>query len=182
MIDHAPRAAAGGTSPRIARALGASLAAALLVLPAAGAYAGEDLVVEKGRTVSIEYTLTLDDGTVADSNVNGEPLRYEQGAGRLLPAVEQALAGMKAEERRQFTIAPADGYGEYNPEAVREIDIERIPEGARSVGALLTARAPNGATRRVRVKEVREKTVLLDFNHPLAGQALHFDVRVLSVE
>ena len=74
----------------------------------------ENFVIEQGRTVSIEYTLKLDDGTVADTNVGGEPLVYTQGSGQILPALEKNLEGMAADDTRSVQLTAADGYGEVN--------------------------------------------------------------------
>ena len=72
-----------------------------------------------GKKISIEYTLELDDGTQAESNVGGEPLVYEQGANQILPALEQALAGLAVNDTRKVTISPKEGYGDIDPKAVR---------------------------------------------------------------
>jgi FKBP-type peptidyl-prolyl cis-trans isomerase 2 len=93
----------------------------------------ENVVIEEGRTVSIEYTLKLDDGSVADTND-------------------------------------------------REVPPDQIPEEAREVGQVLYGQGPNGQPFQVRVYEVREEAIVLDLNHPLAGQALNFDIRIISVE
>lgn len=138
--------------------------------------------IREGNQVALEYTLKLDDGTVVDTNVGKSPLTFTQGEGSLLPAFEREIAGLKAEESKQFTLTPEEGYGAVNPEAFTEVDISAIPEHAREPGATLIAQSPQGQRRPVKVAEVRESTVLLDLNHPLAGESLHFDVRILSVQ
>lgn len=142
----------------------------------------ENVVIEEGRTVSIEYTLKLDDGTVADTNVDGEPLVYTQGNGQILPALEKNLEGMAADDTRSVQLTAADGYGEVNDELYREVPPDQIPEEAREVGQVLYGQGPNGQPFQVRVHEVREEAIVLDLNHPLAGQALNFDIRIISVE
>ena len=138
--------------------------------------------IQEGKQVAIEYTLKLDDGTVVDTSVGKNPLTYTQGEGSLLPAFEREVSGLKAEESKQFILSPEEGYGAVNPEAFREVDASVIPEDSRQVGATLIAQSPQGQRRPVKVAEVRESTVVLDMNHPLAGQTLHFDVRVISVQ
>lgn len=131
----------------------------------------------------MEYTLKLDDGTVVGTNADDEPMVYLQGGGQILPALEKALTGLAAGDQKSVKLSAEEGYGAVNPEAFREIDIAQIPEGARKVGALLFAGdAEEGSKQPIRVHEVREKTVVLDFNHPLAGKALNFDIKILSVE
>lgn len=142
----------------------------------------EKTVIESGRTVSIEYTLKLDDGTVADTNVGGEPLKYTQGQGQILPFLEKELEGMAAGDSRSVRLSAENGYGDVNPEFFREVPEDSVPEGAREVGQVLYGEGPNGQPFQVRVHEVREDAIVLDLNHPLAGQALNFDVRVVSIE
>jgi FKBP-type peptidyl-prolyl cis-trans isomerase SlyD len=138
--------------------------------------------VASGKKVSIEYTLVLDDGTKADSNVGGEPLVYEQGANQILPALETALAGLAVNDTKKITITPKDGYGDVDPKAVKEVPIEEIPEAARKVDAVLIGVDAEGNQRPVRVQKIGEKTAMLDLNHPLAGHTLTFDVKVLKIE
>jgi FKBP-type peptidyl-prolyl cis-trans isomerase SlyD len=138
-------------------------------------------VVSAGRTVSLEYTLTLDDQSVLESNVGKEPMTYTQGAHEIVPGLEAAIEGMKKGERKHVVVAPADGYGPIDPLAIREVKKELIPAAARKVGAQLQGQAADGLTAFSRVKEIKAATVVLDFNHPLAGKTLHFDVTVLSI-
>lgn len=138
-------------------------------------------VVEDGSTVAIEYTLKLSDGSTADSNVGAEPLVYVQGQGQLLPALEQKLAGMKAEESREITLTPEEGYGPVNPEGVQTVPLEIIPEDARREGARLVGQDPDGNPIHAKVKEVGEDSAVVDLNHPLAGETLHFNVRVIRI-
>jgi len=155
-----------------------------LALPFTAASAEEvkPAAVADGRKVSVEYTLTLEDGTTADTNVGGEPLVFEQGAHQILPALEEALDGMKVSESRKVTLPPEKGYGAVVPELVQEVDLQLVPEEGRFAGAQLAAQDEDGNQRFAVVREVREGTVLVDLNHPLAGRTLVFDVKVLSIE
>lgn len=138
--------------------------------------------VEKGRQVAIEYTLRLEDGTTLESASAGEPLVFEQGAQEILPALEEALDGMKVGESRRVTVPPEKGFGPARPELVQEVEIELIPEMSRVAGAYLSAEDESGNRHPVRVHEVRGDKVLIDTNHPLAGRTLVYDVKVLAVE
>jgi len=138
----------------------------------------EDTVITEGTTVELEYTLRLGDGSVVQSNVDQEPLSYVHGEGTLLPALESALAGHGADDEVEVTLAPDDAYGQVNDELFRDVPIEQIPEGAREVGTMLQAQGFEGT---IRVHEIRDETVILDFNHPLAGEELNFSIRVVSV-
>jgi FKBP-type peptidyl-prolyl cis-trans isomerase SlyD len=138
--------------------------------------------IEAGSTVSLEYTLTDDDGKVLDSSQGRDPLTYVQGESQIVPGLEKALAGMHSGEQKQVTVSPGEGYGEVDPAAVAEVPKGLIPADALNVGTELVARNSQGTTRLVRVKEVKDETVVLDLNHPLAGKTLHFDVKVVGVE
>jgi FKBP-type peptidyl-prolyl cis-trans isomerase 2 len=164
---------------RLARLLAASLA----LSPALAAAAEEKApVVEDGRTISIEYTLTLADGSTADTNVGKEPLQYKQGGEQLLPALEAELAGLEVGATKKVTLSPEKGYGAVDPGLYQEIDLELIPEEGRSAGAQLVSEDATGEQRVVRVREVKGDKVVIDFNHPLAGQTLNFDIKILAID
>lgn len=139
----------------------------------------EESVIGEGTTVGFEYTLSLSDGTVVESNVGGDAFSYTQGGGQILPALEAALTGLTVDETKQVTLEPVDAYGDVNPEAFQEIPIAQIPEDARVVDTILGAEGFEGP---IRVHEVKEEVVVLDFNNPLAGKTLTFDIRIVSLE
>lgn len=139
-------------------------------------------MIEEGSRVSIEYTLKLDDGTVADSNVGGEAVTFEQGKSQILPSVERELLGLAAGDSKTISLTPEEGYGPVDPELFQTVPATAVPEDARREGAQLLAQSPSGEQRPVRVHEVKGEEIVIDLNHPLAGQSLHFDIRVLSVE
>lgn len=134
--------------------------------------------IATGRTVAIRYTLTLDDGTTVQTNADGPPLSYVAGQGQVIPGLEAALEGKGATDRIRVKIRPEDAYGPVDAGLMQEVPLDKIPEDARRVGTLLSAQGFDGP---IRVAEVRADAVVLDFNHPLAGKALTFDVLVLSV-
>ena len=141
----------------------------------------DNAIVSAGNAVSLEYTLALDDQSVLESNVGKEPMTYTQGAHEIVPGLETAMEGMKKGERKHVVVSPADGYGPIDPQAIREVKKELIPAAAQKVGAQLQGQADDGSTAFPIVKEIKEETVVLDFNHPLAGKTLHFDVTVLAI-
>ena len=166
------------TMPATARLPGDAVQTA----PARDAANGGETVIEDGKTIGIEYTLTLDNGTVADTSVGREDLTYTQGAGQILPALEQALAGKAIGDEVNVKIAAADGYGTVNPELRRAVSPDQIPEEARSPGQMLVGQGPDGQPVQVRVHEVNDDGIVLDFNHPLAGEDLTFDVTIKSID
>jgi len=137
--------------------------------------------IADGTQVSLEYTLSLEDKTVVESNVGGKPMTYLHGAHEIVPGLETALAGLPKGEKKRVVVKPSEGYGAVDPKAVQEVKKNMIPEQARKVGAQLEAKGPDGQSVFPIVTAVNEETVTLDFNHPLAGKTLIFDVKVLDI-
>jgi FKBP-type peptidyl-prolyl cis-trans isomerase SlyD len=138
--------------------------------------------IRDGAAVSIEYTLTDDAGTVIDSNVGKEPLTYIHGAGQIVKGLERELNGLKVGDQKKVQVKPEEGYGPMNEKAFREIARDEIPSEAQKVGTMLMTKTPDGRAMPVRVHEVREKSVVVDFNHPLAGKTLNFAVKIKDIK
>lgn len=159
----------------------------ILFLTAACASAGDvkkggsPMTVSNGKQVTLEYTLKLDDQSVVDTNVGGEPIKVMQGKHEIVPGLEKALEGMTVGEKKQVIVTPAEAYGTVDPKAFQEVDRKMVPTDAQKVGAQLEGKTSDGRTVYPRISEVKNETVVLDFNHPLAGKTLHFDVKVLDV-
>jgi len=139
------------------------------------------MTVAEGKEISIEYTLKLEDQSIIDSNVGGEPLTFVHGTQQIISGLEDALLGLKAGDNKAVTVAPKEGYGIVSKEAFAEVPREQIPEDGLQVDAQLEGTNTDGQPIVGRVAEINEKTVLIDFNHPLAGKTLHFDVKILNV-
>ncbi|BCA53204.1 Peptidyl-prolyl cis-trans isomerase [Nitrospira sp. KM1] len=161
---------------------------AILCLCIVGAQAMPDLslassqsAVQDGAQVSLEYTLSLDDHTILESNVGKELVTYRQGGHEIVPGLEKGLLGAKPGDKRHVVVAPVDGYGEVDTKAIQTVNASLVPEEARKVGAQLEAKGPDGQSAFPRVTAVSGDTVTLDFNHPLAGKTLIFDVTVVNV-
>ena len=138
--------------------------------------------VGDGKRVSLEYTLTLEDQTVIDTNVGKTPLVYTHGTQQIVPGLEKQLAGLKAGDTKKVEVSPEEGYGEADPNRFQEVPTENIPEEARSVGKKLQGQGPDGQMMFAQVTEVKENTIIVDLNHPLAGKKLFFAVKVLKIE
>ena len=136
--------------------------------------------VAPGKTVQIHYTLTVD-GREVDSSNGGEPLVYEQGKGNIIPGLEHQLEGMSVGEKKHVIIGPDDAYGPVNPNAFVNVPVEKLPPEARQPGAVVTAPGEQGQTMRAMVVDVKDNQATLNFNHPLAGKELAFDVEVVDV-
>jgi FKBP-type peptidyl-prolyl cis-trans isomerase SlyD len=139
------------------------------------------MTVSNGKQVSLEYTLQLQDKSVLESNVGKEPMTYIQGAHEIVPGLEKALEGLAVGDKKHVEVKPADGYGEIDPKAFQEVKKNQVPENAWKVGTQLEAKSPDGESMFPRVTEVKSETVVLDFNHPLAGKTLFFDIKVLDI-
>ena len=163
-------------------ACGLAVMLAMLLTPALSQAADTKPTITDGKFVSLEYTLTLDDKSVVESNVGKQPLTYAHGTQQIIPGLEKALAGLAVGDTKQVTVAPADGYGEKNPEAIQEVQKKLIPPDALVVGSRLQGQAPDGQMVYPQVAEIKDDTVILDFNHPLAGKTLHFEVKVLDIQ
>jgi len=169
----------------VIRAIGCS---ALTVLPLSASVLAETpsgatrMSISKGQTVSIEYTLTLENKKVVDTNVGKKPLKFVQGSHEIIPGLETALEGMEKGESKQVTVAPEQGYGPRDPQRVLEVPIDQIPPDARQVGTQLQGKDAQGRVVHPHVAEVKDQAVVLDFNHPLAGETLFFDVTILDIE
>ncbi|HEY73130.1 MAG: peptidylprolyl isomerase [Chloroflexi bacterium] len=145
--------------------------------------AKENLTVTDGLLVSLDYVLHLDGGTLVASSDDRAGLEFVQGQGQIISGLEQALYGMAVGDEKSVVIAPADGYGERDSEAFRVIASEEFPpEMALKRGAAIHMRDEEGRAVVAFVADVRPGGVLLDFNHPLAGQTLHFHVRVSALQ
>ena len=169
---------------------GAALAALFFLTNNTGSRAGMPQTVtlkpggavQEGSIVSIEYTLTDETGKVIDSSAGKEPLTYIQGAGQIVHGLEKELAGLKVGDQKKVQVKPEEGYGQPDPKAFHEIPKEKVPPDAHKVGAMLMTKSPQGQAVALRVSEIKEKTIVVDFNHPLAGKTLNFDVKVVDIK
>lgn len=137
-------------------------------------------MLDHGKQVSLEYTVFLNDGTKIDSNVGEPPLVFVLGANQVFPALERALFGLQVGDQKQVTLKPEEAYGPIVPDAFREVELETVPTQFRFVGAVLGIQDPNGGVYPIRVHAINDEKVVLDFNHPLAGKELRFEVRVVA--
>jgi len=134
-----------------------------------------------GMVVSMHYTLTDDSGDVLDSSRGGEPFSYLHGHSNIIPGLEKALEGTEAGFKSKVTVAPTEGYGEKNPEAIFEAPREHFPPDMKlEIGARVYADGPNGPITLTVVK-LTDNGAVLDANHPLAGKTLHFEVEITTV-
>jgi len=139
--------------------------------------------VKKGDKVKVEYTGTLDNGTVFDSTEkHGQPLEFEVGSGQLIKGFDNGVIGMEKGKEKEVTIKSADAYGDYNPEMIKKIPRDQLPKDKEiKPGMMLVMGLPNGAQIPAKIKEVGDKEVTLDLNHPLVGKDLKFKIKVVGI-
>ena len=139
------------------------------------------LTVTKDAVVTVDYTLTLEDGEVVESTQGGMPLRFLAGNDEILPVLEDALMGLSVGDELNIVIDPEDGYGEYDEDAFEEVPLDSFPADEKlEPGMPIGVEDDSGEIFEATVSEVRPDTVVLDFNHPLAGETLHFKVKVID--
>jgi FKBP-type peptidyl-prolyl cis-trans isomerase SlyD len=138
--------------------------------------------IAKDTVVTVDYRLHLGDGKFIEESEPGDPLVYLHGYEEIVPGLEKALEGKKAGDTLKVQVSPEEGYGEYDPEAVEEVPREEFPADLElEAGGTVTATDEDGDEVEFLVKELRPNTVVVDFNHSLAGKALHFEVTVREV-
>ena len=159
------------------------LLAVMISIAAVQSSGADPAPAQKGDKVTLEYTGTLGDGTVFDASSNHDaPMEFEVGAGRVIPGFEKAVQGMKVGEEKKFTIPIAEAYGESNPKLVQKVPRNEIPQDREpQVGMGLVVGAPGGQQMRAFITEVTPEFITLDMNHPLAGKALTFQIKVLKI-
>ncbi len=140
------------------------------------------MLIAANKAVSIDYTLTNDAGEVIDSSAGGAPLAYLQGAGNIIVGLEKALEGKQAGDELTVSVEPQEAYGEYSAELVATLGRDMF-EGVdeMEVGMQFHASAPDGGMQIVTVRAIEGDDVIVDGNHPLAGQRLTFAVKIVNV-
>ncbi len=134
---------------------------------------------KRGSVVSINYHLTDVEGSTLDQSA--EPLEYLHGYGNIIPGLERALTGTQPGDQRTVVVEPAEAYGEYDPERLMTLQRDTADEDMELCpGMMVVAETEDGSVP-LTVREVTDDTIVVDANHPLAGQRLHFEVEVVGV-
>lgn len=135
-----------------------------------------------GDTVKVHYTGTLDDGTVFDSSIESEPLEFTLGSGAIIPGFEQAVMGMTPGESKTETIPTEQAYGPYQEAMVIRVERSQFPPDVEpQIGQQLEIQHASGQLIPVIITEVSDTDVILDANHPLAGEALTFEIQLVAI-
>lgn len=140
--------------------------------------------IQKGDHIQVQYTGTLEDGTVFDSSEKhgGEPLAFEVGSGQIIKGFDEGVMGMETGQEKTLEIKPAEAYGDVNPELVRKVPKEHIPDIDKvKTGMVLVFGTPDGQQFPARIVEMGDTEVTVDLNHPLAGKTLTFKIKIVAV-
>ena len=141
--------------------------------------------VKAGQTITVHYTGTFDDGTEFDSSRTREPLSFQVGAGQMISGFDAAVVGMVIGESKTIRLNPEDAYGTPSDQLIQNISTTLFPEGFEFIaGATVRGQAPNGQPLLARIESINEdeNIVVLNFNHPMAGQHLNFEIELLTAD
>lgn len=138
--------------------------------------------VKNGDTIEVHYKGTLSDGTLFDSSIDSDPLKFKVGSGEVIEGFENGVLGMGIGEKKLVTIPPANAYGDFDDDKLIEVPISEFPENiVPELGMQLSLGDGQGNTFDVIVVEIRENVVVLNANHPLAGHELTFALELISI-
>ncbi|UTW46479.1 FKBP-type peptidyl-prolyl cis-trans isomerase [bacterium SCSIO 12696] len=136
----------------------------------------------EGAEVTLHFSLSLEDGQLVDSNFEGDPATFKVGDGNLLPGFEQSLIGLNVGARERFAVPPEQGFGQPNPNNIQQVSRSSFDKDAElETGLVMTFLDANKVEVPGVVAEFDDNTVTVDFNHPLAGRTILFDVHIVSV-
>jgi len=139
--------------------------------------------IQPGSRACFHYSITLEDGTVADSSFDEEPIEIQLGDGQLHECLEMALIGLKEGEEQTIAIDPDQGFGYRDPDAVHKMPRSEFPEGMKpEQGQIISLVAPTGEEIPASIIAVDDEAITVDLNHPLAGHILTFRTRIFSID
>lgn len=139
--------------------------------------------VKQNDTVRVHYTGKLSDGQIFDSSLEREPLEFTMGKGELIPGFEKGLLDMEVDEKKTVNIPSAEAYGAPRQELIQEVDKSQLPEEIKpEVGMGLVSKSPDGQEMNLVVAEVKDDSIVVDGNHPLAGKDLVFDLELVEIK
>ena len=142
---------------------------------------GDSMKVEKDMIVSVHYTGKLtENGEEFDTSIGKDPLTFIVGKGQMIPGFEQELMGAVKGDKKTFELEPERAYGEHDPEGVQKVPKDQFPPDIQ-VGMVLAAEMENGQQIPLKVVEITDEEVTIDFNHMLAGKGLTFEVEIMDV-
>jgi FKBP-type peptidyl-prolyl cis-trans isomerase SlpA len=138
--------------------------------------------VKQNDNIKVHYTGKLSNGQVFDSSKEREPLAFKVGEGQIIPGFEKAVVGMELNETKEITIQPDNAYGEVRDDLIQEVPKDSLPDDLKpEVGQQLISKLPDGREVPIIVTEIKDNSIMVDANHPLAGQELNFEIEVVEI-
>ncbi len=136
--------------------------------------------IQANSLVTLHYRITLENGQPLVSTFDGTPATLQLGNGELLASLEALLTGLESGAERVFDLEPGQAFGDWRPDLVERVQRRHIPEPDLEAMSIMEFTAPDGSRYSGLVREVDEQSALIDFNHPLAGKSIRFEVRIIG--
>jgi FKBP-type peptidyl-prolyl cis-trans isomerase 2 len=138
--------------------------------------------VKENDTVKVHYTGKLKNGEIFDSSLEREPIKVTLGQQSLIPGFENGLLNMELNEKKTVVIPMEDAYGDIKKELFQKVPKEELPEDLKpEIGMGLLAKSPDGSERQIKIVDVKNDAIIIDANHPLAGQELTFELEIVEI-
>ncbi len=140
------------------------------------------MAIKDGDTIKIHYIGTLDDGSVFDSSeAHGQPLVFTVGSGHVIKGFDEAVRGLEVDDEKEFRLEPTEAYGEYQDSLVDNVPRDLVQgDMEMQVGKIFIVQTPEGQQLPAKVVDLTEEEVTFDLNHPLAGKALNFKIKIIE--
>jgi len=159
-----------------------SFTLAFLLSFGSAAWAAAEAKIADGKKVTLAYKLYVEKALLESADYKN-PFTYIHGQKQIIPGLEKGLAGLKVGNKKKIRVLPAEAYGFPDARALHEVEKDKLPSDVpQKKGTLIEARDPQGTSRLVKIVDVKEKTVVIDFNHPLAGKELEFQIEILGIK
>ena len=139
-----------------------------------------NLQIQTGTSVTLHFSLALENGHIVDSNFEGNPATFSVGDGNLLPGFESSLLGLEVGDEREFIIPPENAFGQHNTQNVQSVDRGNFDESDLEIGSILSFQNGDGELPGV-IIALEENLVMVDFNHPLSGKNIVFKVKIVEI-
>ena len=139
-----------------------------------------NLQIQTGTSVTLHFSLALENGHIVDSNFEGNPATFSVGDGNLLPGFESSLLGLEVGDEREFIISPENAFGQHNTQNVQSVDRGNFDESDIEIGSILSFQNGDGELPGV-IIALEENLVMVDFNHPLSGKNIVFQVKIVEI-
>ena len=139
-----------------------------------------NLQIQTGTSVTLHFSLALENGHIVDSNFEGNPATFSVGDGNLLPGCESSLLGLEVGDEREFIIPPENAFGQHNTQNVQSVDRGNFDESDLEIGSILSFQNGDGELPGV-IIALEENLVMVDFNHPLSGKNIVFQVKIVEI-